>query len=345
MGTERTHQGLELAAECPPPDEQKHIDSLIGLLRGKMETDYASSRMLRDAHPKMHGCVRAEFRVEAGLPPELGIGVFSAPRIFPAWVRFSNAGSSVAPDWNKDIRGVAIKLMGVDGEKLFDDETPEKTQDFLLISSDRFLTKDVAQFDGFVRNLEKGLLCLIWFLLTHLRVARNLYNSMRRFANLFEIRYYSVTPYLLGTRVVKYSLRQPGAAESSLPKNPSSDYLRETMIRQLKSGTVTLDFMVQFQSDPRTMPIEDVSFAWDETVSPFIKVATLTIGVQDFDSEAQREFGDNLSFNPWRCLPEHRPLGGMNRARHQVYPTLSAFRHQRNGAVQHEPTPDEMPGV
>ena len=38
----------------------------------------------------MHGCVRAEFSVEPGLPEELRIGVFKAARMFPAWVRFSN---------------------------------------------------------------------------------------------------------------------------------------------------------------------------------------------------------------------------------------------------------------
>lgn len=343
MSTERTHLNPDLAAECPPPDEQKHIDSLIGLLRGKMETDYASSRMLRDAHPKMHGCVRAEFRVEAGLPSELGIGVFRTPRTFPAWVRFSNQNNTVAPDWNKDIRGVAIKIMGVEGEKLLENDTHGSNQDFILISDNRFVTRDVAQFDGLIKGLTSGFLRLMWFFLTHLRVGWNLYFSLQRFANPLEIRYFSVAPYLLGARAVKYSLRPTGGVTSPLPEKPADDYLREAMIRQLTSGTATFDFMVQFQSDPRTMPIEDLSVAWDESVSPFIRGATLTIGSQEFDSEKQREFGDNLSFNPWRCLQEHRPLGGISRARRQVYPALSALRHQRNGAVQREPTPDEIP--
>lgn len=115
------------------------------------------------------------------------------------------------------------------------------------------------------------------------------------------------------------------------------------MIQQLNSDTATFDFMVQFQSDPYSMPIEDSGVAWDEAVSPFIKVATLNIGRQDFDSAKQREFGDNLSFNPWHCLPEHRPLGGINRARRQVYVALSAFRHKRNAVISREPTSEEIP--
>ena len=55
------------------------------------------------------------------------------------------------------------------------------------------------------------------------------------------------------------------------------------------------------------------------------------------DTPEQREFGDNLSFNPWRCLAAHRPLGGISRARRQVYQALSAFRHGRNQAPRVEP--------
>ncbi|MEK1942330.1 MAG: hypothetical protein AAAB16_18325, partial [Pseudomonas sp.] len=36
------------------------------------------------------------------------------------------------------------------------------------------------------------------------------------------------------------------------------------------------------------------------------------------------------SFNPWHALPEHRPLGGINRLRKAVYEAVSAYRHERN---------------
>jgi hypothetical protein len=72
-------------------------------------------------------------------------------------------------------------------------------------------------------------------------------------------------------------------------------------------------------------------------------VATLTIPSQIFDTPERREFGDNLSFNPWRSLPEHRLLGGISRARRQVYQALSAFRRETNQAPEKEPTPD-LPG-
>src|SRR5580700_8510992 len=109
---------VELAREYPPPDEQTHIDNLIRRLRAKMEHDYAGSRVLRDAHPKMHGCVRGLFAIEGNLPDDLRVGLFARPRTFPAWVRLSNQSGTVSPDAKEDIRGVAIKLMEVAGQKL-----------------------------------------------------------------------------------------------------------------------------------------------------------------------------------------------------------------------------------
>lgn len=330
----------ELNTEYPPAGEQAHIDSLIAELRTKMEGDYAKTRMLRDAHPKMHGCVQGVFAVLPGLDADLKVGLFGESRSFPAWVRFSNQNNGVSPDSKPDIRGVAIKLMGVGGVKLIESDPECGTHDFILISDDRFVTRDVAEFDGLIRGLVGGLPRLGWYFLTHLRVLRNLVSSLKRFANPLGIRYFSVVPYLFGARAVKYSLTPRSGADETVPAHPGDDYLKQAMVSQLAAGEAVFDFAVQFQADAYTMPIEDPGIAWDEEASPFLEVATLTIPAQVFDSAEQAEFGDNLSFNPWRCLAEHRPLGGISRARRQVYEALSMFRHEHNGAVQSEPSAD-----
>jgi hypothetical protein len=332
---------MELGKEYPPPGEQTHINSLISQLRRKMEADYANNRILRDAHPKMHGCVRGEFAIEPNLPDELRIGIFGQSRQFPVWIRFSNQSGTVSRDSKGDIRGVALKLMGVDGEKLLPNETQGTTHDFILISEDRFVTKDVAEFDGLVKALTGGPLKMLWFFLTHLRAARNLWVSLRRFSNPLAIRYFSVVPYLLGQKAVKYSLTPRDAQAPPMPVKPSDDFLREAMAKQLSSRGAAFDFTVQLQVDAYTMPIEDPGVTWGEAVSPFRKVATLTIPSQVFDTPERREFGDNLSFNPWRCLADHRPLGGISRARRQVYQSLSIFRHERNQAPRVEPTVED----
>src|SRR5580698_6685869 len=125
----------ELGCEYPPADEEEHIASLIRQLGGKMERDYAGKRMLRDAHPKMIGCLRGEFTILPDLPEGLRVGLFRESRTYPLWLRFSNANNTVRSDTKGDICWLALKLVGVPGEKLVA-ESP--THDFVFISTDCF---------------------------------------------------------------------------------------------------------------------------------------------------------------------------------------------------------------
>jgi hypothetical protein len=332
---------MTLNLENPPAGEKEATQKLTELLRKKMVSENPD-RMMRDAHPKQHGLVKAEFIVEPDLPVELRVGIFKESRTYPAWIRFSNQNSPPLPDKDKDIRGMAIKLMGVEGKKLIEGKENEQTQDFLLISTDVFVTKDVVEFEKLINSLVSGRIKLIFFFLTHLRVAFNLLTSNKRFASPLEARYWSTTPYLFGSKAVKYSAKPSSSLKSKVPKNPSDNYLREAMAERLAACEVTFDFMIQFQKNTRTMPIEDPGKRWSQKDSPFIKAATIKIPVQEFDSPEQIEFGDNLSFTPWHSLPEHRPLGGINRARKIVYEALSEFRHQCNNVPQKEPAGFEL---
>ena len=337
-GEDRTR----LAHEVVPPDEGRYTDRLTALLLAKVRRDNPTGVTRRDAHAKHHGCVRAEFIVNPDLPPDMRVGVFREPRTFQALIRFSNQSGVPQPDITKDIRGMAIKLLGVDGEKLLDDEKDARTQDFILISHNAFVTKDVAEFHDLIAASVGRFWRLPWFFFnpfnTHIRVLRNLRASLQRHANPLEVRYWSVTPYLFGDRAVKYSARPVAAPADAVPADPSPDFLRDAMTRALGRGDVRFDFMVQFQTDARRTPIEDPGAAWDETRSPFHPVASVRIPAQSFDNPAQQAFAENISFTPWHCLPEHRPLGGINRARKVAYKTISEFRHRQNGVPRDEPT-------
>jgi len=338
LGGEVISNSSPPSLESVAPDEQLHIDNLIDTLRSKMQEDFAGGRTLRDAHPKMHGCVRAQFTVEPGLDPSLAVGLFSEPKTYKAWVRFSNQNGKPGPDARRDIRGVALKLMGVPGKKLIDGNEDCGTHDFILITAQRFVCKDVAEFAGLIRALASGWRTLIWFLVRHLGVAWRLFRSLKRHTSPLDMPYFSVVPYLCGTDAVKYVLRPAAPAKRSIPANPAPNYLRDALIGDLAETTVRFEFLVQPRRNS-DLPIERPEVAWPEAKAPLIKVATLEIPNQTFDTAAQREFGDNLSFNPWRCLPEHRPLGSVSRARRQVYRVLAAFRHDRNAAQQVEPEP------
>src|SRR5215813_12303201 len=100
---------------------------------------------LRDAHAKDNGCVRAIFRVDSEIPADLRHGVFAAPgKEFNAWVRFSNSNSEVLSPRLPDSRGMAVKLMGVDGPKLLDDE--RETQDFVMANNPSFFVDDLLRY-------------------------------------------------------------------------------------------------------------------------------------------------------------------------------------------------------
>jgi hypothetical protein len=164
----------------------------------------------------------------------------------------------------------------------------------------------------------------------------------RKTANPLSARYWSVAPFLMGeTGPVKFSARPCAELHSALPDTRNPDFLRAAMSAQLKSGGACFDFLVQVRNDPKKMPVEDPTVKCSEKKSPFQKVATIDISSQTFESPAQMKFCEDLSMNPWHAVPEHRPLGGINRVRKVVYETISKLRHDLNGAPRSEPTGDE----
>lgn len=329
----------DLVRECEPPDEREATQVIIKLLTRRLDREYLPpARTLRDAHPKQHGLVRANFIVEPNLRADLRFGIFADPRTYPAWVRFSNMSDPPGPDSAPDSRGMAIKLMEVQGEKLLDGERNAQTHDFVLMSTNFFVTKGVAEFASLVKALDGGRARLLLHLLLHPYLLWLFLKARRRCASVLEIGYGSTTPYLLGTNAVKYSVRPLSPATSVIPDKPSDVFLREQMVERLSASDAGFEFLVQVQTDAREMPIEDPRVTWSEKLSPWVRVALLHIPAQQFDTPDQRDYGEHLSFTPWHALPEHRPLGGINRARRDIYKTMSQIRHARNSAPREEPT-------
>lgn len=334
--------GLELGQEYPSPDEHVHIEEITALFTAMTERKYPSDvrPMRRDAHTKTHGCVKAEFTVLPDLPDALRVGLFAQPAVYPAWIRYSNAFSSIAPDRDLDARGMAIKVMGVEGEKLLENERHEKTQDFLLINHNVFFSPGVREYVEFSREYVKAERVVGYMLQpSNWRQLFTLYRAASgRMTNPLTSRYWSTVPFKHGPAAVKYSVMPgDGPVERGKP-GKSPDFLREAMVAHLQDRDAHFDFMVQFQTDPVKMPVEDPSVEWDERVSPFITVAKIHIPRQAFDTPRQMEYAEHLSFTPWHALPEHRPLGGVNRIRRVVYERISALRHTANGVARREPT-------
>jgi hypothetical protein len=332
----------ELGKEYPAADEAAQIKEISDLFTGMSERKYPADvrPMRRDAHTKAHGCVKAEFTVPADVPERARVGLFSRPSSHPAWIRFSNAFSSIESDGKIDVRGMAVKVMGVEGEKLLEAEKLEKTQDFLLINTSVFFSPNVTEYVKFSREYVKHESTLGYVLWppSHWAQARILFQAGRgNMTNPLTSRFWSSVPFKLGTAAVKYSAKPCAGIVPSKKSGASPEFLREAMAAHLRNGEGCFDFMVQLQTDPVKMPVEDPSVDWDEAVSPFITVAKLTIPRQTFDSDQQMAYCEALSFTPWHSLPEHQPIGGVNRIRKVVYERASTLRHTANNMPRREP--------
>ena len=327
--------------EAPSFEEAEQTQALIASLRGFMlNRDRDSPPQRRDVHTKMHALLRAEFTVLPDLPPDLQVGLFAQPATYKAWVRYSNSAETIAKDSKGDIRGMAIKLMGVPGAKLL--QADATTHDLLLASAPVFAPSTVAGVGELAAAVIAGVWAKLVFAITHPRVGWILFKSMARHANLLQVRYFSAVPYAFGEQAVKYVATPRVTTPDAMPSFAPPGFLRQVAVDQLKQGDAVFDFAVQFQRDEACMPIEDSTREWSLELSPPRKVATLRILPQVFDTPAIDSYGENLSFTPWHALPEHRPLGSINRARRAIYDALSTVRHDANAEPRREPADWEV---
>ncbi|MFZ5699612.1 MAG: catalase family protein [Pseudomonadota bacterium] len=326
------------------PDEAAISEEMAVAIEKSLRHQYGPGSARRDAHPKAHGCVRAEFQVKEKIPDNLAKGIFVPGKTYQAWIRFSNGSRDpTRADIKRDARGMAIKVLSVPGKKLVEDEGQAGTQDFILVNHPVFFANDPKRYlalikhqgsDSFFRKL------LVPFDLGVKGSLIGLKTISKNVANPLQTRYWSMVPYQFGAdsdrQAVKYSARSCAAVADKVPDNPGHDFLRDALRGTLQNGDACMEFLVQ----PRTsesMDVEDAMTEWKESEAPFFPVATLRIPRQVFDTPAQNEFCEDLSFTPWHALPEHKPLGVTNRLRKGIYDHISRVRHEMNRAPRQEP--------
>lgn len=327
--------------ENVPADEDRLIKDMKVILQEKMSKDYSPGQTRRDAHPKSLACLQAEFIVESDIPAELKVGIFEFPQTYSAWVRISSASGKIQSDKVKDLRGFAIKVMGVKGKRVLRQNEEEETQDFVLLSYPIMPLGTVKLFHDAVYYSTKWspLVFLSRLVLSgNFSIVKDLRKALQNQTSPLDIRYWSTTPYMFGTdHVIKYAIVPTSHIKSALPVKLTDDYLAENMEKHLTVHEASFDFMVQIQKDPVRMPVEDAGVEWSEKESPFIKVASLRIPSQAFRTQEREELAEDLSFSPAHSLIEHRPIGGINRARVEIYRHLSEFRHKQNNKQLMEP--------
>jgi len=345
----------ELAQETIPADEPALIARLVE--QNLALLDESTRPVRRGQHPKHHGCVRGEFVVAEDLAADLRHGLFAAPARYPVAIRFSNGAS--LDDRKGDAHGMALKLFHVPGEKLLE---PGDTHDFILIDHPVFFARDCAGyvelFDALLNAKQSILPKLAFFLprmlaemghvyLSHLHKHPQEMAIMRAMigkqpTSPLASTYWSTTPYLLGPHAVRWSMVPRTAMLKPVAASDSPDKLRLALTQQLAGSDFEFDFMAQRQTNATTMPMEDPRMEWDDKESPWVKLATLRLPKQKPDTPGLMDFCENLSFNVWRCLPQHRPLGGVNRARRAIYESITRRRHELNGTAMREPRLQEF---
>lgn len=330
-----------------PADEAALTQGIIEDAIRIVEQHRDNTRVLRDAHAKAHGCVKAQMTVLQNLAPELRHGVLAEPgKTWQAWMRLSNGNAYPQFDSARDARGMAIKLLDVPGDKLLSSKATAGNQDFVMFNHPVFFVRDVAEYKQNFAAQADGSKILAFFPSWDPRTweVRHLIIALKTLAPAPEspvtATYNSIAPFKLGPHNIKYRvIPDPQSCPPyELPEQNTAlpNFLRNALYQQLSLDRVPACFalQVQRQNADYYMPIEDTSVQWSEDISPFETVATVRVEPQDFDSREQNLACDNLSFNPWHALPEHRPIGGINRLRKAVYEAVSVYRHQRNAAPQ-----------
>lgn len=338
---------LGLAEERPLLGEEVFLDSILHDMELSWREGETSHVASCATALKLHGLVRAELTIRKDLPEALRRGVFARPRTYRAYVRFSTLAASGLHDLTAlGPLQMSVKLLGVHGEKLLDEE--KHTQDFVTSTQPTQPTPDVRADSQLQGEILRGTPLFYFFNRREPRILDFLMQFLWSQAHTspLECHYYAGTPCLLGEgQAMQYAFEPKKPATSRIPGFPfrtPSDYLRKNMVRSLTDDAVEFDLTAQVQTDPNRMPIEDATVRWPVHMSPPVVLATLRIPRQRFDYESQHALGRSLSFTPWHSIAEHRPLGSQSRAQKRTYLELLRLRQSQNAPTPREPTGDEL---
>ena len=346
--------------ERPEPDEAEVTRQIIdemGKIAGTVFKD--SGHAERGVHAKSHGLLEGELRVLDGLPPALAQGLFARAGTYPVILRLSTNPGDVLDDTVSTPRGLALKVIGVPGERLPD--APGENQDFVMANAPAFAaatpkaflkslkllasTTDTPQvLKKAISAVMRGAEAVLETVGGHSATLLSLGGQPR--THILGETFYSQVPLRFGDHVAKVqvrpaspNLRDLGGAPLDHAGNPNA--LRDAVSEFFAGQAAEWDLCVQLATSSDTMPIEDASAVWPEGESPYVPVARITVPPQDSWTEGKHgRIDDRMSFSPWHGLAAHRPLGAVMRVRKAVYAASSGFRAAANRVTIAEPDRD-----
>lgn len=284
--------------------------------------------ILRGAHAKGHGCPVAKLVPMDDAPGAVRKGLFSQPRAFDATLRFSNAGPTLKADTEREPRGVAIKLHGVPGPKLWSADGGAGDLDLTFVNLPLFPARTVAHYNALVSSRTTYFLARPFLAL---RTASRIPKDVR---TLLDVTYFTIGAVKWGDSAARLRLRPcaPMAPLEAAFDEGGEGGLAAELGAHLAAKGACFVLEAQLQKDAERQPVEDTTVIWDEEETPFLPVARLEIPRQAVAFGATEVPGrgacEALAFNPWRTTAEHRPLGSLNRARKAVYEASARLRKE-----------------
>ena len=343
--------------ETLQPDERETesgLNDAFDTILERTAEDYGHA--VRSVHAKAHGILKGMMSVRSGLPPELAQGLFASAGDHPVYLRISTNAGDILPDAVSLPRGLAMKVLDVEGNRLPDAEGT--TQDFVMVNGPVFQSKTAKQFLGNLKLLAKttdrmegtktvlsSVLQTVNGALEAVGVASPKVQSLGGAPNVDPLgeTYFSVTPFRYGDYVAKFRLKPvsqdlTALTGSKIDVSVREDAIRETVQAEMQMIDGVWEFQVQLCRDTEKQPIEDPTVEWSEDEAPFVTVATVKAGPQDsWSDEKVRQVDEEMRFSVWTGLSAHRPLGNINRARKASYQHSSDFRQSFNRCPIHEP--------
>jgi hypothetical protein len=316
-----------------------------------------SGRALRSVHAKTHGLLLGELTVETGLAEPYAQGLFAQPGTYPVVMRLSTTPGDVLADDVSTPRGMAIKVIGVEGPRVGGSEH-DVTQDFVLVNGPVFSAPNAAKFLGSARllaattdkapNLKRLFSAVAQGAERAVEAVGGASVTLKALGGHPETHplgetYYSQVPILYGRYMAKVQVAPVAPALTALAGAPVDlkdrpDGLRDAVVDHFARAGGEWELRVQLCTDLERMPIEDASVEWPEELSPYVTVARLRAGPQPaYSEERARRIDEGMQFNPWHALAAHRPLGSVMRVRKAVYAMSKRFRAERNGIEIREP--------
>lgn len=347
--------------EVLQPDEQQISQEVVDSMARASRLMYEKYRhAIRDAHAKSHAILKGELKVYENLPKYLAQGLFARAKTYPVIVRLSTAQGSIVPDKMSAFRGMAVKVIGVEGEKLLPELSDAVTQDFLMVNYPVIPTGTIKEYLKMQKALEKQAGSGELFQEIAQKAAVGVQNVLAAIGLADDTNQLSAPgPHILGDTYYSMAALRFGDYVAKINVRPLSENVKELSGKKIDkdviqadehafltkivadfflSGTAEYEIGAQLCTDLDIMPVEDGSVQWPEDKSPYQPVAKLTFLPQQTFSPERRVYADDtLSFNPFHCLPDHRPLGSIMRVRKLAYETSSRYRHYMNAKAQIEP--------